>query len=160
MNINDPIEDFTLQNQNGETVHLTDFADKPLVLFFFPRANTSGCTIEACGFRDVFKKLQQAGIVVLGISRDDVKAQKNFQRKYNLPYDLLADPDMIVIKRYGLLKPKNMYGKLVKGVERTTYIIGPDTGSGQRLLHIFPKVKPENHVEEVLDVLQKVPAHS
>ena len=160
MNINDKVENFTLQNQDGAPVSLTDFADKPVVLFFYPRANTSGCTIEACGFRDAFRKLHQAGVAVLGVSRDDVKAQKNFQRKYNLPYDLLADPDMTLIKRYGLLKPKNMYGKLVKGVERTTYIISPDTGSGQRLLHVFHKVKPENHVEEVMTLLQNVPAHS
>jgi peroxiredoxin Q/BCP len=160
MQINDQVENFTLQNQDGETVNLTDFSDKPVVLFFYPRANTSGCTIEACGFRDAFQKLQNAGVVVLGISRDDVKSQKNFQRKYNLPYDLLADPDMSLIKRYDLLRPKNMYGKLVKGVERTTYIIGPDTGSGQRLLHVFSKVKPENHAEEVLELLQKVPAHA
>lgn len=160
MQINDRVENFTLQNQDGETVNLTDFSDKPVVLFFYPRANTSGCTIEACGFRDAFQRLQDAGVVVLGISRDEVKAQKNFQRKYNLPYDLLADPEMSLIKRYDLLRPKNMYGKLVKGVERTTYIIGPDTGSGQRLLHVFPKVKPENHAEEVLEVLQKVPTHA
>ncbi|MEO6815525.1 MAG: peroxiredoxin [Edaphobacter sp.] len=160
MQINDKVENFTLQNQDGETVNLTDFADKPVVLFFYPRANTSGCTIEACGFRDAFLKLQEAGVVVLGISRDDVKAQKSFQRKYNLPYDLLADPDMILIKRYDLLRRKSMYGKLVKGVERTTYIIGPDTGDGQHLLHIFPKVKPENHAEEVLDVLHAAPAHA
>ena len=146
MQINDKVENFTLQNQDGETVNLTDFADKPVVLFFYPRANTSGCTIEACGFRDAFQKLQQAGVVIFGISRDDVKAQKNFQRKYNLPYDLL--------------RPKSMYGKLVKGVERTTFIISPDTGSGQRLLHVFPKVQPENHAEEVLAVLHGVPAHS
>jgi len=158
MNINDPIEDFTLQNQNGETVHLTDFADKPLVLFFFPRANTSGCTIEACGFRDAFQKLKNHGATVLGVSRDTVKAQKNFQRKYNLPFDLLADPEMILIKRYDLLRPKSMYGKLVKGVERTTFVISPDTGAGQRLLHVFHKVRPENHAAEVLEVLEKVPA--
>jgi peroxiredoxin Q/BCP len=160
MQINDTIENFTLQNQDGENVSLSDFADKPVVLFFYPRANTSGCTIEACGFRDAFQQLQQAGVVVLGVSRDDVKAQKNFHRKYNLSYDLLADPEMTLIRRYDLLKPKNMYGKLVKGVERTTFIIGPDTGSGQRLLHIFPKVKPENHVEEVLALFHAAPAHS
>jgi peroxiredoxin Q/BCP len=160
MQINDKVENFTLQNQDGETVNLTDFSDKPVVLFFYPRANTSGCTIEACGFRDAFQKLQQAGVVVLGISRDDVKAQKNFQRKYNLPYGLLADPDMTLIKRYDLLRPKSMYGKLVKGVERTTFIVSPDTGSGQRLLHVFPKVKPENHVEEVLDLLHLTPTHA
>jgi len=156
----DLVEDFTLQNQDGKDVSLSDFKDSPVVLFFYPRADTPGCTIESCGFRDAFTKFKKEGIVVLGISRDTVKAQKNFHRKYNLPYDLLADPEMTLIKRYDLLRPKSMYGKLVKGVERTTFLISPDTGSGQRLLHVFHKVKPENHVEEVLDLLEKTPIHA
>jgi len=155
MEPNDLVEDFTLQNQDGESVSLSQFADKPVVLFFYPRADTPGCTIEACGFRDTFKKLQKAGAVVLGISRDTVKAQKKFQEKYDLPYMLLADPEMVLIKRYDLLKEKSMYGKKVTGVERTTYVIGPDKGEGQRLLHVFPKVKPEGHAEEVLALLKK-----
>jgi len=155
MEPNDLVEDFTLQNQDGESISLSQFADKPVVLFFYPRADTPGCTIEACGFRDTFKKLQKAGAVVLGISRDTVKAQKKFQEKYDLPYMLLADPEMVLIKRYDLLKEKSMYGKKVTGVERTTYVIGPDKGEGQRLLHVFPKVKPEGHAEEVLALLKK-----
>src|SRR6202040_3015705 len=154
MQINDKLENFTLQNQDGKEVSLTDFKGKPVVLFFYPRADTPGCTIESCGFRDAFKKFQQAGIVVLGISRDTVKDQKKFKDKYDLPYDLLADPDMELINRYDLVKPKNMYGKLVKGVKRTTYLIGPDTGKGQRPLHIFEEVKPEGHAEEVLALLK------
>ena len=155
MQAGDLVEDFTLENQNGESVSLSQFAAHPVVLFFYPRADTPGCTIEACGFRDTFKKLQAAGAVVFGISRDTVKAQKKFQEKYDLPYMLLADPDMVLINRYDLLKSKSMYGKLVKGVERTTYVIGPDTGDGQRLLHVYPKVKPEGHAEEVLALLKK-----
>ena len=150
MQPNDLVEDFTLENQDGESVSLSQFSANPVVLFFYPRADTPGCTIEACGFRDTFKKLQAAGAVVLGISRDTVKAQKKFQQKYDLPYMLLADPEMVLINRYDLLKSKSMYGKLVKGVERTTFVIGPDKGEGQRLLHVFPKVKPEGHAEEVL----------
>ena len=155
MQINDKVENFTLQNQDGKTVNLTDFKDKPVVLFFYPRADTPGCTIESCGFRDAFEKFQKQGIVVLGISRDTVKDQKKFKDKYDLPYDLLADPDMELINRYDLVKPKNMYGKLVKGVKRTTYLIGPDTGKGQHLIHIFDEVKPEGHAEEVLAILSK-----
>ena len=151
----DIVEDFTLPNQDGVPVSLHDFAASPVVLFFYPRADTPGCTLESCGFRDAFEKFQKAGITVLGISRDTVKAQKKFQDKYDLPYDLLADPDMVLIKRYDLLKNKTMYGKPVTGVERTTLVISPDTGSGQRLLHIYPKVKPEGHAEEVLALLQK-----
>ena len=155
MQINDVVENFTLQNQDGKSVSLTDLKNSPVVLFFDPRADTPGCTIESCGFRDAFEKFQKQGIVVLGIARDTVKDQKKFKDKYNLPYDLLADPEMDLINRYDLVKPKNMYGKLVKGVKRTTYLIGPDKGSGQHLLHIFDEVKPEGHAEEVLGVLRQ-----
>ena len=153
MQPNDLVEDFALQNQDGKTVHLTDFVGSPVVLFFYPRADTPGCTIESCGFRDAFEQFQAAGIVVLGISRDTVKDQKKFKDKYALPYDLLADPDMVLIDRLDLVKPKNMYGKLVKGVKRTTYLIGPDKGEGKKLIHIFDEVKPEGHAEEVLALL-------
>ena len=146
----DKVEDFTLKNQDDRDVSLSDFKGKPVVLFFYPRADTPGCIIESCGFRDAFEQFQKAGIVVLGISRDTVKAQKKFKDKYNLPYDLLADPDMVLINRYDLIKPKNMYGKLVKGVKRTTYLIGPD----QRLIHIFENVTPKGHAEEVLTLLK------
>jgi peroxiredoxin Q/BCP len=155
MQAGDLIEDFTLHNQDGKTVHLGDYKDHPVVLFFYPRADTPGCTLESCGFRDIFERFQKAGIVVLGISRDTVKDQKKFKDKYQLPYDLLADPDMVLIKRYDLLRDKTMYGKPVTGVERTTYLISPDTGNGQRVLHVFPKVTPAGHAEEVFDLLQK-----
>ena len=146
----DIVEDFTLQNQDGKDISLHDLKSIPVVLFFYPRADTPGCTIESCGFRDAFEQFQKKGIVVLGISRDTVKDQKKFKDKYDLPYDLLADPDMELINRYDLVKPKNMYGKLVKGVKRTTYLIGPD----QHLIHIFDEVKPEGHAEEVLALLK------
>ena len=150
MQVNDTVANFTLHNQDGETVNLTDFAGKPVVLFFYPKADTPGCTIEACGFRDIFAKIQKVA-VVLGISRDTAKAQKKFQEKYDLPYTLLADPDEVVCKQFDVIKPKNMYGKMVTGIERTTFVIGPD----QKLLHIFAKVKPEGHAEEVLALLKE-----
>jgi peroxiredoxin Q/BCP len=150
----DIVKDFTLQNQDGKIVHLSDYKSFPVVLFFYPRADTPGCTLESCGFRDIFEQFQKAGIAVLGISRDTVKEQKKFKDKYSLPYDLLADPEMVLIKRYDLLKEKKMYGKPVTGVERTTYLIGADTGNGQRLLHVFPKVTPAGHAEEVLALLK------
>jgi thioredoxin-dependent peroxiredoxin len=155
MQVGDKVEDFELQNQDGETVHLSDYKDAPVVLFFYPRADTPGCTIESCGFRDAFAQFKKAGIVVLGISRDTVKAQKKFKDKYELPYDLLADPEMVLIKRYGLLKNKTMYGKPVTGVARTTYVISPDTGKGQRLLHVFEQVTPKGHAEEVFVLLKE-----
>ncbi len=150
MEVHDKVADFTLQDDQENTVHLSDYAGTPVVLFFYPRADTPGCTIEACGFRDVFKKIQKAGAVVLGISRDTPKAQAKFKAKYDLPYPLLADVDEKVCKQFGVLKEKNMYGKKVIGIERTTYLIGPD----QTLLRIFPKVKPEGHAEEVLEAIK------
>ncbi|SNT30613.1 peroxiredoxin Q/BCP [Granulicella rosea] len=154
-NVGDAVQNFTLKNQDGQDVSLSDYAASPVILFFYPRADTPGCTIEACGFRDTFAKLQAAGAVVLGISRDDVKSQKKFAVKYDLQYPLLADPDMKLIDEWDLVKPKNMYGKLVKGVERTTYVIAPaDKDGKQRLLHVYSKVKPEGHAEEVLALIE------
>jgi thioredoxin-dependent peroxiredoxin len=152
MELNAKVADFSLQTDENKTVHLKDFAGSPVVLFFYPRADTPGCTIEACGFRDVFKKIQAAGAVVLGISRDTPTAQKKFKEKYNLPYTLLADVDEKVCKQFDVLKEKNMYGKKVMGIERTTFLIGPD----RKLLKVFPKVKPEGHAEEVLAVLKEM----
>ena len=146
--------DFTLPDQDGTPVSLSQFRSHPIVLFFYPKADTPGCTIEACEFRDnfpKFSKLKDTGAVILGISRDTPKAQKKFKEKFNLPYTLLADADQEIVKRFDLVKPKTMYGKLVSGVERTTYVIGPDG----KLLHIFSKVKPEGHAEEVLALLKK-----
>ena len=150
----DKVEDFTLPDQDGNPVTLSSFHGKTVVLFFYPKADTPGCTIEACEFRDnfpQFSELQNQGVVILGISRDTPKAQKKFKEKFNLPYTLLADADQEIVKRFDLVKPKTMYGKLVSGVERTTYVIGPD----QRLIRIFSKVKPEGHAEEVLALLKK-----
>ena len=152
MELHEKVADFTLQDDQEKTVHLSDFAGKPVVLFFYPKADTPGCTIEACGFRDTFAKLQKAGAVVLGISRDTPKAQKKFKEKYDLNYPLLADVDEKVCNQFGVLKEKNMYGKKVMGIERTTFVIGPD----QTLLKIFPKVKPEGHADEVLAAIKEL----
>ena len=150
MDLNAKVADFTLQTDEDKTVNLSDYAGKPVVLFFYPRADTPGCTIEACGFRDTFKKLQATGAVVLGISRDTPRAQAKFRAKYYLPYTLLADVDEKVCKQFDVLKEKNMYGKKVMGIVRTTFLIGPD----RKLLHVFPNVKPEGHAEEVLALLR------
>ena len=149
MELNKKVANFTLQTDEDKTVSLSDYAGKPVILFFYPKADTPGCTIEACGFRDTFKKLQAAGAVVLGISRDTPKAQARFRAKYDLPYTLLADVDEKVCKQFDVLKEKNMYGKKVIGIVRTTFVIGLD----QKLLHVFPQVKPEGHAEEVLALI-------
>jgi peroxiredoxin Q/BCP len=151
MELNQKVDDFTLLTDESKIVSLSDYAGQPVILFFFPKANTPGCTIEACGFRDVFKQLQAAGAVVLGISRDKPRAQARFRAKYDLPYTLLADVDEKACNQFGVLKEKNMYGKKVWGIERTTFVIGPD----QTLLHVFPKVTPAGHAEEVLALLNE-----
>ena len=145
------LEDFTLPDQDGNSVTLSQFKGSPVILFFYPRADTPGCTIEACGFRDQFTKLKKAGAIVLGISRDTVKAQKKFAEKFDLQYPLLADADETLIKRFDLLRNKTMYGKPVTGVARTTFLIGPNC----RLIHVFENVKPEGHAEEVLGLLKQ-----
>jgi peroxiredoxin Q/BCP len=151
MELNQKVDDFTLLTDESKIVSLSDYAGQPVILFFFPKANTPGCTIEACGFRDVFKQLQAAGAVVLGISRDKPRAQARFRAKYDLPYTLLADVDEKACNQFGVLKEKNMYGKKVWGIERTTFVLAPD----QTLLHIFPKVTPAGHAEEVLALLKE-----
>jgi peroxiredoxin Q/BCP len=148
--INDKAPDFTLPDQNGEEVSLKAFRGKYVVLFFYPRADTPGCTIEACEFRDSYRKMQNTGAVLLGISPDTPKAQKKFEEKFSLPFTLLADAEKKVCNAYEVIKEKNMYGKKVMGVARTTFIIGPDG----KIKHIFHKVKPEGHSAEVLAYLK------
>src|SRR6202162_505495 len=151
IDINDKAPDFTLPDQNGEEVSLKAFRGKYVVLFFYPRADTPGCTIEACEFRDSYRKMQNTGAVVLGISPDTPNAQKKFEEKYSLPFTLLGDAEKKVCNAYDVIKEKNMYGKKVMGVARTTFIIGPDG----KIQHIFEKVKPEGHAEEVLEYLKE-----
>ena len=150
MQIGDVV-DFTLADQNGGTVSLSQFRGSPVVLFFYPRADTPGCTVEACEFRDLYGELKAAGAVLLGISRDTSGKQKKFADKFSLPYTLLADPEMTVAQQFDVVKQASMYGKPVTGVERTTYVIGSDG----KLLHTFSNVKPQGHAEEVLALLRQ-----
>jgi thioredoxin-dependent peroxiredoxin len=151
ININDKAPDFTLQDENGNEISLKSLRGKVVVLYFYPRADTPGCTVEACEFRDTYKQMQKTGAVLLGISPDTPKAQKKFQDKFKLPFTLLADADKKVAIAFDVLKEKNMYGKKVMGVVRTTFIIGPNG----KIQHIFPKVKPEGHAAEVLAYLKE-----
>jgi len=150
MKVNDKAPEFTLPDQNGEEISLKQYRGKYVVLYFYPRADTPGCTIEACEFRDSYKKMQKSGAILLGISPDTSKAQDKFAKKFDLPFTLLADADKKVAIAYETLKEKNMYGKKVMGVARMTFIIGPDG----KIIHIFEKVKPEGHAEEVLEYLK------
>ncbi len=150
MEIGEKAPEFTSVDQNGEKIALKDFKGKWVVLYFYPRADTPGCTVEACGFRDSFKRIEKTGAVVLGVSPDEAKAQKKFEEKYDLPFTLVADADKTICNLYGVIQEKNMYGKKVMGVARTTFAIGPDG----KIKHIFHKVKPEGHAEEVLEYLK------
>ncbi len=151
INVNDKAPEFTLPDENGKEVSLKSLRGKVVVLYFYPRADTPGCTVEACEFRDTYKQMQKTGAVLLGISPDTSKAQKKFQDKFKLPFSLLADADKKVANAFGVMKEKNMYGKKIIGVVRTTFIIGPNG----KIQHIFPKVKPEGHALEVLAYLKE-----
>jgi peroxiredoxin Q/BCP len=151
INVNDKAPEFTLQDENGKEISTKALRGKVVVLYFYPRADTPGCTIEACEFRDTYRQMQKTGAVLLGISPDTPQAQKKFQDKFKLPFSLLADADKKVADAFGVLQEKNMYGKKVMGIVRTTFIIGPDG----KIQHIFPKVKAEGHAGEVLAYLKE-----
>lgn len=144
--------DFTLLNQDGKKVKLSQFSGQNVVLYFYPKDNTSGCTIEACNFRDTFSELSNLGAVVIGISPDTAESHKKFAEKYNLPFNLLADPEKKVLEKYGVWKEKSMYGKKYMGVERTTFIIDKNG----KVRKIFEKVKVPNHHNEVLEYLKEL----
>jgi len=150
LDVNDKAPDITLEDENEKEVSLRDFKGKTVVLYFYPRADTPGCTKEACSFREAHKQIQKRGVVLLGASPDTPKAQKKFQEKYHLPFTLLADTDKKLCDAFGVIQEKNMYGKKVMGVVRTTFIIGPDS----KIMHVFHKVKPDGHSEEVLEYLK------
>ncbi|NJN29425.1 MAG: thioredoxin-dependent thiol peroxidase [Synechococcales cyanobacterium RM1_1_8] len=146
----DPAPDFSLPDAEGNTVALADFKGKSVVLYFYPRDNTPGCTKEACGFRDQYQQLQDRGAVVLGVSTDDAKAHGKFIAKYNLPFPLLCDRDAqvsIAYESYGL---KKFMGKEYMGIKRQTFIIGPDG----KIKRIYQKVKPSDHASQVLQDLE------
>ncbi len=138
--------DFTLTSDSGEKVTLSKLKGQTVVLFFYPKDMTPGCTIEACDFRDNYAKFKKKGVAVYGVSKLDAKSKAKFRDKHKLNYPLLADEDLEVVKAWGILKDKVMYGKKVKGIERTTVLID-EKGVIRR---IWPKVQIEGHVDEVL----------
>lgn len=145
-NVGDKAPDFTLKSGNGEEVRLSDFKGKKVVLYFYPKDNTPGCTVEACAFRDNHSSYNDADTVVIGVSPDQVASHQKFSDEFKLPFILLADPEKEVIRLYDVEKEKNMYGKLVMGVERSTFIIDAEG----TLIKEYRKVKAEGHAEEVL----------
>jgi peroxiredoxin Q/BCP len=150
LKIGDKAPDFMLKSDKDEDVSLKDFLGKSdVVLYFYPKDNTPGCTKEACSFRDNIQPIQAKNVVVLGISPDSVKSHQNFIKKQNLNFILLSDPDNKVAEAYGTWGEKSMYGKKYMGILRTTFVIGKDG----KIKNVFEKVKPEGHAEEVLQIL-------
>ena len=148
--IGKPAPDFTLPSTSGQLVSLRQFkGKKTVVLFFYPEDDTPSCTKEACGFRDLTAEFEKAGAVVLGISADPMESHLKFKEKHRLPFELLSDPEAVASKAYGVWKLKNLYGNKFMGIERTTFVIDK-TG---RIAQIYPKVKVEGHVAEVLGFL-------
>ena len=149
MKVGDQAPDIQLHTDSGEDFRLSEMKGKRVVLYFYPKADTPGCTVEACEFRDDIKSFVKKGAAVIGVSPDKPTAQAKFKEKYDLPFTLLADQDKAAAEAYGVYQEKNMYGKKVMGIVRTTFVIGPDG----RIEKIYNKVKAKGHAAEVLEAL-------
>lgn len=145
--IGDTVADFTLPDQHGQPVRWSDLRGAPVVVFFYPKADTPGCTREACAFRDLSAAFGELGARVIGVSADPVKRQAAFDTKHGLGLTLLADPDRVVLEPWGVYGEKQMYGKTVKGIVRTTVLFDADG----RVAHVWSPVKVDGHVEKVLE---------
>ena len=141
--------DFTLQDKDGNTVSLSDFAGKKVVIYFYPRDNTPGCTRQACAFAASYEEFRAKDVVVIGISKDSVASHQKFAAKHDLPFILLSDPELIAIQAYGVWQEKKLYGKVSMGVVRTTFVVG-ENGVIQKAM---PKVKPDTNAAEVLEMV-------
>ena len=141
--------DFTLRDKEDKEVRLSDFLGKRVVLYFYPRDNTPGCTRQACGFAQAYQEFERRGVVVIGISKDSVASHQKFAQKYDLPFVLLSDPELQAIQAYDVWKEKKLYGKVSMGVVRTTYVIDPQ-GMIEKAM---PKVKPDTNAAEILAYL-------
>ncbi len=138
--------DFTLLNQEGQPVSLTDFLGQKVVLYFYSKDNTPGCTRQACAFAAAYPEFRKKNVAVIGISKDSVSSHRKFAEKHNLPFVLLSDPDLQAIEAYGVWQEKKLYGKVSMGVVRTTFLID-ETGT---VIKVMPKVKPDTNAAEIL----------
>jgi peroxiredoxin Q/BCP len=145
----DKAPEFTAKDQNGKAVSLADFKGKTVILYFYPKDDTPGCTAEACSFRDNYQSLLGKGYQVIGVSTDDEKSHKKFETKYSLPFPLVADEDKSIVEAYGVWAEKNMYGKKYMGTVRTTFIINSDGV----ISHVINKVDTQNSSQQVLDLV-------
>lgn len=150
LNVGEKAPDFMLADRNGQPVSLSDFAGKRVVLYFYPRDNTPGCTRQACAFARLYEEFQALNAVVVGISKDSAASHDRFAQKYGLPFVLLSDPELLAIQAYGVWQEKKLYGKTSMGVVRTTYLLD-EQGVIQK---VMPKVKPDQNAGEVLAFLK------
>ncbi|MBO0353173.1 thioredoxin-dependent thiol peroxidase [Flagellimonas marinaquae] len=146
LKVGDKVPDFSAKDQDGNTINLSDYKGKKLVVFFYPKANTPGCTAEACNLRDNYKELQAQGYELLGVSADSEKKQSNFKNKYEFPFPLLADEDHTVINTFGVWGPKKFMGREYDGIHRTTFVID---GEGV-VENVIEKVKTKDHAAQIL----------
>lgn len=146
LKVGDTVPSFTSKDQDGNTVHLSDYSGKKLIVFFYPKANTPGCTAEACNLRDNYKELQSQGYELLGVSADSEKKQANFKEKYKFPFPLLADEDHTVINTFGVWGPKKFMGREYDGIHRMTFVIDGDA----TVTKIIDKVKTKDHAAQLL----------
>jgi len=146
----DKAPDFTAKDQNGNTVSLSDFKGKNVILYFYPQDNTPTCTNEACNFRDNYQSLLSKGFSVIGVSPDTEKSHKKFETKFNLPFPLIADPDRKIVEEYGLWAEKILFGRKYMGTLRTTFVIDPKG----KIIKVIDKVDSKNSSQQVLDLLQ------
>ncbi len=149
LNEGDKAPDFKAKNQSGKEIKLSDYSGKKVVLYFYPKDDTPGCTVEACNLRDNYKMLQKKGFVILGVSPDSESSHTKFSGKFDLPFDLLADTEKHILNKYGAWGIKKMYGKAYEGVLRTTYVID-ENGLIEK---VFKKVDTKNHTEQILQAL-------
>ena len=147
LNVGDTVPSFSAPDQDGNTINLSDYTGKKLILFFYPRANTPGCTAEACNLRDNYKALQDEGYELLGVSEDSQKKQANFKNKYEFPFPLLADEDHAVINAFGVWGPKKFMGKEFDGIHRKTFVVNGDG----KVAKVIDKVKTKDHAAQLLD---------
>lgn len=149
VNLNKKVPNFQLEGTNNLSFNLSDFTGKYVVIYFYPKDSTPGCTNEGIDFKENINKFKKLNVEIFGVSRDSLKSHENFKAKYNFPFDLLSDPDEIACNLFNVIKMKNMYGKKLRGIERSTFLIGPKGN----LVYEWRGVKVNGHINEILEIL-------
>ena len=150
INLKNKVPDFKVEGTNNLSFTLSNFIGKYIIIYFYPKDSTPGCTNEGIDFKDNINKFKKLNVEVFGVSRDTIKSHENFKSKYNFPFELLSDPEEIACNLFGVIKMKNMYGKKVRGIERSTFLLSPEG----KLINEWRGVKVNGHIEEILEVLK------